>query len=51
MLGPGASGRLRVYVDTQDWFGQMSHQIRYTTNDPARPQVTLTVKGIVAAAP
>jgi hypothetical protein len=47
VVPPGARRDLEIEVDTGQWHGRMRHAVHYTTNDPSRPQFTLTLHGQV----
>ena len=47
IVKPGEMRLLNVRVDTMQWFGQLSHSDRFTTNDPSLPSFELTVRGVV----
>ncbi|MHC4176507.1 MAG: Ig-like domain-containing protein [Planctomycetota bacterium] len=47
VVPPGNSTELKVQVDTSPWCGRMREAVRYTTNDPDRPQLTLYVNADV----
>ncbi|MGE5234028.1 MAG: DUF1573 domain-containing protein [Acidobacteriota bacterium] len=43
-IAPGATGRVRVELDTQGMSGSMSKQLVVMTNDPTNPSLTLTLQ-------
>ncbi len=51
IVAPGDSAELSVELDTAQWFGQVEHTVRYTTNDPAMPQFALRVTAVVGSPP
>lgn len=43
VVGPGRSGEIRVRLETDELSGPMQLEVRYATNDPALPMITLRV--------
>jgi hypothetical protein len=44
-IPPGGEGKITLEIHTKGYEGTMQKTARVVTNDPARPQVTLTMKG------
>ena len=51
VVAPGDSASITVEVDTGRYCGAMRHVVRYTTNAPDFPQITLTATGVVECPP
>ncbi|NQT16870.1 MAG: DUF1573 domain-containing protein [Planctomycetes bacterium] len=51
IVPPGRWTLLHVEIDTAQWFGQMEHTARYTTNDPQLTQLALKVTALVESPP
>ena len=49
-IAPGASGKVRVELDPGDLLGPVSKLVTLFTNDPAAPEVRLTLKAAVKPA-
>ena len=47
VVPPGLSRVIEVRVDTNQWHGRMRQVVHYTTNDPSKPRLTLTLNGQV----
>jgi hypothetical protein len=43
-IPPGGAGKLRVELETLDIIGPTTLRVRFSTNDPAQPRVTVTVQ-------
>jgi hypothetical protein len=48
LIPAGETAEVKVLLDTRFAFGQVENSIRFTTNDPAQPQIVLTVRANVA---
>lgn len=46
-IAPGASGNVRVELNTKIYTGEMDWEGELRSNDPAQPKVTLTLSGVV----
>jgi hypothetical protein len=47
IIGPGQSTTLELALNTGGEIGPLDYTVHYDTNDPRRPQLTLTIRAVV----